>query len=218
MADRDNVVLIHEATPNDNWRHGVEWMQSLPGRVVVDMVRPSEVRGVIALPTDVAAQESPDCGMVVSSGVPELAPGDFVAVRPYDGTRRENVELGGHTFAELRFYGVYAEAGEAQTYDFRESVLAKIDMSAQPILKPLGRYVVLETSEVPEATESGIYLPSDVQSRSNEAVVVAVGDRVSEVKAGQRAVYHPWGLLDFEITGYPRYRLASVDALDAILL
>jgi len=48
--------------------------------------------------------------------------------------------------------------------------------------------------------------------------VGAVGHQVSEVKPGDTVIYHPYGLLEVEIDGEPTYRLASVDAIEAILL
>lgn len=87
-----------------------ERMTMLPGRVAV--VKPAvKSRGSILMPE--SGRLGTDLGVVVHSGVPELSPGQFVGVRPYEGMLIEGylgtdldaqfVGYGGDTFKDVMF-------------------------------------------------------------------------------------------------------------------
>ena len=57
-------------------------------------------------------------------------------------------------------------------------------------VKPLGERVLLEVPEVKEEkTSSGLFVPDTVKEKPLEAVVVAVGAKVEDVKAGDKVIY-----------------------------
>ncbi|MGI5873472.1 MAG: co-chaperone GroES [Bacillota bacterium] len=57
-------------------------------------------------------------------------------------------------------------------------------------VKPLGERVLLEVPEVKEEkTSSGLFVPDTAKEKPLEAIVVAVGSKVEDVKAGDRVIY-----------------------------
>lgn len=56
-------------------------------------------------------------------------------------------------------------------------------------LQPLGSYVVAQQEEAANKTAGGLYLPSGSQEKPKVAKVLAVGQDVREVKAGDRVVF-----------------------------
>lgn len=56
--------------------------------------------------------------------------------------------------------------------------------------KPLGEFVAIERKEIEETTAGGIIL-GDAAEVPGEGTVFAVGDEVSEVKAGDKVIFSP---------------------------
>ena len=56
-------------------------------------------------------------------------------------------------------------------------------------ITPLADYVVAQQEEAETKTASGLYLPGNAQEKPKVAKVLAVGKKVSDVKAGDRIIY-----------------------------
>lgn len=60
-------------------------------------------------------------------------------------------------------------------------------------IKPIGKNILIKIEEQKE-TKSGIALPSNHDYIQEYAEVVAIGDEVTRVKAGQTIVFKSWAL------------------------
>ena len=57
-------------------------------------------------------------------------------------------------------------------------------------VKPLGERVLLEVPEVKEEkTSGGLFVPDTAKDKPTEAVVVSIGAKVEDVKAGDKVIY-----------------------------
>lgn len=56
-------------------------------------------------------------------------------------------------------------------------------------ITPLADYVVAQQEDAETKTASGLYLPGNAQEKPKVAKVLAVGKKVSDVKAGDRIIY-----------------------------
>lgn len=69
------------------------------------------------------------------------------------------------------------------------------------MLKPIGKRVIIKKLEAEEKTASGIVLPSQAQEKPQMAEVVAVGEEVKEVKAGDKVVFKKYVGTEIKIDG-----------------
>ena len=58
--------------------------------------------------------------------------------------------------------------------------------------KPLGERVLVKRTEVENKTASGIYIPDNAKEKPHTAEVVAVGNKVEDVKVGDTVVFEQY--------------------------
>lgn len=68
-------------------------------------------------------------------------------------------------------------------------------------LKPIADRVVAQVEEAKNKTTSGFYLPDTAKEKSKIAKVVAVGDRVQAIKAGDKIVYKDYATTEVKVDG-----------------
>ena len=75
-------------------------------------------------------------------------------------------------------------------------------------LKPLGERLVIKKVEVEEKTESGIVLPSTAKEAPSMAIVVAIGDEITndenkknEVKVGDKVIFSKYAGTEVKVDG-----------------
>lgn len=61
-------------------------------------------------------------------------------------------------------------------------------------VKPLGESLLLKINKKPEKTDFGVILPIDNDTKLEEAVVLAVGPEVEEVKKGDTVIFKAFNL------------------------
>jgi len=69
------------------------------------------------------------------------------------------------------------------------------------MLKPLGKRVLVQRTEVEEKTASGIILVDSAKEKPNTAVVKAVGSEVTELKEGDTIVFEQFRGTEFTLDG-----------------
>jgi len=69
------------------------------------------------------------------------------------------------------------------------------------MLKPIGKRVVIKKLEAEEKTASGIVLPSQAKEKPQFAEIVAVGEEVNEVKAGDKVVFKKYVGTEIKVDG-----------------
>ena len=69
------------------------------------------------------------------------------------------------------------------------------------MLKPLGDRVVAMTEKAAEKTASGIFLPTENKEKSSVAIVESVGDKVANIKKGDKIVFREYASTDVKING-----------------
>lgn len=60
-------------------------------------------------------------------------------------------------------------------------------------IKPLGDRVVIEPMKPEEKTASGLVIPTTAQTTPQEALVIAIGKDVTDLKVGDRVIYSMYG-------------------------
>ena len=84
-------------------------------------------------------------------------------------------------------------------------------------IKPLGSRVLLKTLQAEEKTAGGIYLPATAQEKTNEGLVVAVGDDEDiQVKVNDRVIYDKYAGTQLEIEK-EEHILLGVDEILAVI-
>jgi len=68
-------------------------------------------------------------------------------------------------------------------------------------IKPLADKVVAEQLEAEIKTASGIYLPDKAQEKPKLARVVAVGEKVKQVKVGDQIIYEEYSGTNVKLEG-----------------
>lgn len=70
-------------------------------------------------------------------------------------------------------------------------------------VKPLGDRVLVKTEELEEKTSGGIFIPQTAQEKTQNGVVVEIGDDkdVINVKPGQRVMYDKYAGTTVKIDG-----------------
>ena len=69
------------------------------------------------------------------------------------------------------------------------------------MLKPLGKRVLVQRTEVEEKTASGIILVDSAKEKPNTAIVKAVGSEVTELKEGDTIVFEQYRGTEFTLEG-----------------
>ncbi|MGL4367590.1 MAG: co-chaperone GroES [Brevinemataceae bacterium] len=64
-------------------------------------------------------------------------------------------------------------------------------------IKPLGSRVLVEVKTTEEKTESGLYIPTTAQEKTNTGIVLAVGDKDILVKENQVVVFDKYAGTQF---------------------
>lgn len=66
-------------------------------------------------------------------------------------------------------------------------------------LQPLSDWVVAEQEEAATKTASGLYLPDKAAEKPKVAKVLKVGNKVKEIKVGDRIVYKSYSTTEVKI-------------------
>jgi len=69
------------------------------------------------------------------------------------------------------------------------------------MLKPLGKRVLVQRTQVEEKTASGIILVDSAKEKPNTATVKAVGSEVTELKEGDTVVFEQFRGTEFTLNG-----------------
>ncbi len=81
-------------------------------------------------------------------------------------------------------------------------------------IKPLGDRVVLKMADVEAKTSGGIYIPQTAQEKTQEGVVVAVGDDESiKVKANDKVLYDKYAGTSVKVAGEEQLIVKMSDIL-----
>lgn len=91
-------------------------------------------------------------------------------------------------------------------------------------IKPLNGYVLIEPTEQPEQTASGLVLPKSDSEKPQDGTVLAVGGSIFDdgveikppVKANDRVIYKKWGGTDVKI-GEKEYQLMKFEDVIAVV-
>lgn len=141
----------------------------LPGKVAVIMDPPRLRSGEIIIPDEVGRKTRPDFGTVVASGIPSVAVGMRVAVRPYKGMWVEELVDG----YQIRFYGVH--------WHWEHCLVASWNGERAV---PFADWMLIDRPDN-EQTDSGLYIANSGSKDQKELVkVVAVGPWVKNIKPG----------------------------------
>ena len=97
--------------------------------------------------------------------------------------------------------------------------------SANPGIKPLFGYVLVEPLASETTTASGIVLPESSQEKPAQGIVLSIGEDLildngkvikAPVNVGDRVVYKKWGGDEIKVRGV-EYKLVKFDDLMAII-
>ena len=80
-------------------------------------------------------------------------------------------------------------------------------------LHPLADRLVAMREEAATKTATGLYLPADTKEKSQIAKVVAVGQGVKEIKAGERIVVREYSTSDIKVDGVEYLIVKEEDVL-----
>lgn len=130
----------------------------------------------------------PKSGRYPNGGEYDIKPGDHVLVTRFSGIWFRNLTLDGLVLWEVRFYGIvdvdeYTQEGE----DIMDNIVAVAEESG---LRPTEDKILLRRDPSNSKTEGGVMLTASGEYRTQKATVVAVGSTVTEVKPGDRVIYH----------------------------
>ncbi|PRM90443.1 co-chaperone GroES [Aliarcobacter cryaerophilus] len=67
--------------------------------------------------------------------------------------------------------------------------------------KPLGERVLVERTEVENKTASGIIIPDNAKEKPQTAKVVAVGNKVEDIKVGEVVVFEQFRGTEIKLEG-----------------
>jgi chaperonin GroES len=71
-------------------------------------------------------------------------------------------------------------------------------------LEPLDEYVLLEPVDDETETSTGLIIPSSAESACASAIVVAVGEDVQGVTAGEKVLYPRGAGFEIRVSGQPK--------------
>ena len=85
-------------------------------------------------------------------------------------------------------------------------------------IKPLGDRVLLKTQKEEEKTQGGLYIPETAQEKTQEGVVVAIGDDtdVITVKEGQKVMYDKYAGTNLKVDG-EEHLILKMDDIIAVI-
>jgi chaperonin GroES len=84
-------------------------------------------------------------------------------------------------------------------------------------VKPLGDRVLVKMAEMDEKTAGGIFIPQTAQEKTQQGIVVAVGDdEAIKVKANDRIIYDKYAGTTFKVGGEEQLILKNADILAKI--
>ncbi|MFA5925388.1 MAG: co-chaperone GroES [Parcubacteria group bacterium] len=90
-------------------------------------------------------------------------------------------------------------------------------MKNDPTIQPLGENVLIEPLKADAKTASGIVLPDTSEEKSQEGMVIAVGDdKKIKVKKGQKVIYSKYSGNEIK-AGNTEYLLVKNDDILAIV-
>jgi chaperonin GroES len=78
-------------------------------------------------------------------------------------------------------------------------------------IKPLGKRVLIEPLKPVEKTSSGLIIPDTAQTVPQEAMVISVGNEVTDVKIGDRVIYSHYAGTKLEYDGHSYIVVESMD-------
>lgn len=84
-------------------------------------------------------------------------------------------------------------------------------------IKPSLTNVFCEKLKPEENTKSGIIIPPSAQDETQLATVLAVGESVSHISAGDTIVYKEYTTTDIKIEDRPYFLIDSVDILGTLI-
>ncbi len=84
-------------------------------------------------------------------------------------------------------------------------------------VKPLGDRVLVKMSEMDEKTAGGIFIPQTAQEKTQQGIVLAVGDdEAIKVKVNDRVIYDKYAGTTFKAGGEEQLILKNSDILAKI--
>jgi len=83
-------------------------------------------------------------------------------------------------------------------------------------IKPLGERVLLKQQESEEKTAGGLYIPDNAKEKPQEAEVIAVGEEVKEISAGDKVLYGKYAGTEITHDGETFLIMKSEDVLAVI--
>ena len=82
--------------------------------------------------------------------------------------------------------------------------------------KPLGERVLVKRTEVENKTASGIYIPDNAKEKPQTAEVVAVGNKVEDVKVGDTIVFEQYRGTEFKLDGQ-EYLILNIENVIGVM-
>lgn len=82
--------------------------------------------------------------------------------------------------------------------------------------KPLGERVLVKRAEVESKTASGIYIPDNAKEKPQTAKVVAIGNKVEDVKVGDVIVFEQYRGTGFKLDG-EEYLILNVENVIGVM-
>jgi len=82
--------------------------------------------------------------------------------------------------------------------------------------KPLGERVLVERTEVENKTASGIIIPDNAKEKPQTAKVVAIGDKVEDVRVGDTIMFEQYRGAELKLEG-EEYLILNIENVIGIL-
>lgn len=82
--------------------------------------------------------------------------------------------------------------------------------------KPLGERVLVKRTEVENKTASGIYIPDNAKEKPQTAKVVAIGNKVEDVKVGDTIVFEQYRETEFKLEG-EEYLILNIENVIGVM-
>jgi len=84
-------------------------------------------------------------------------------------------------------------------------------------IKPLGDRVLVKMQEMDQKTKGGLYIPQTAQEKTQEGIVIAVGDdEAIKVKVNDKVVYDKYAGTTIKLDGEEQLILKAADILAKI--
>jgi chaperonin GroES len=84
-------------------------------------------------------------------------------------------------------------------------------------VKPLGDRILVKMAEMDEKTAGGIFIPQTAQEKTQQGIVLAVGDdEAIKVKVNDRVIYDKYAGTTFKVGGEEQLILKNSDILAKI--